>query len=120
MFICIILILIIIEQSEANLNSIMARSPHDLIKMIPKETRNTEYSKRTVEVGGRRYKREVFGPTTGNIIKIGRTYAQSGAEVPYSTSQDAYLQMLFNYINNVLGGIMINGVKYTVTLHWNI
>lgn len=67
-----------------------------------------------IEVRGRLHTRETFGPTTGNIIKVGRTYAESGAEVPYSTSQNNYLQMFFNYVNNVTDGILVNGVRYRV------
>lgn len=69
---------------------------------------------RHVNVRGEYRRRDVFGPTTGNIIKIGRTYAFSGQEVPYSTSQNSYLQMFFNYVNNVTNGIIINGTTYHV------
>lgn len=66
---------------------------------------------RQIQIRGQTYTCDVFGPTTGNLVKIGRSYAKTGAEVPYSTSQNAYLQMIFNYINNVTDGIVIGGVR---------
>lgn len=120
-FICIILLFTVIEYSSANINALLlgnsVRTSNILAESsrLRDEMKTNEYSKRDFEIGTRRFTRETFGPTTGNIIKIGRTYAQSGAEVPYSTSQDAYLQMIFGYINNVLGGIVIGGIKRNIT-----
>lgn len=61
-----------------------------------------------------RGKRETFGPSTGNIIKVGWTYGASGEEVPYSLDQNAFMQFFFGYINNVTDGIIVNGTRYHI------
>ena len=53
-------------------------------------------------------------PSSGNVIKIGRTVGETGDEVPYSLLQDSYLNFFFNYTNNVLGGIEVGGEKYQI------
>ena len=57
---------------------------------------------------------QIIGPTTGNIIKIGRTVGETGDEVPYSLLQDSYFDFFFNYTNTVLGGIEVGGEMYQI------
>ena len=62
--------------------------------------------------------RSTIGPTEGDVIVIGTTTALTGSEVPYSTEQFSYISFAVNYINNVLGGIEVNGTMYKVKLVW--
>lgn len=73
----------------------------------------------TIEVRRRngdpvRIRRSIIGPTTGPLIIIGRTYAESGGAVPYSTESNSYINFTIGYINNVLGGIAINGTLHGI------
>lgn len=63
-------------------------------------------------------KRSVIGPDNGDVIIIGTTTALTGDEIPYSTEQFSYITFAVNYINNVVGGVEVNGTIYKVKLVW--
>lgn len=56
-------------------------------------------------------KRTVFGATTGNIIKVGRTHSLYGGSLPYSNESNSYLDFAINYINQNVG-VTLNGTAY--------
>jgi ABC-type branched-subunit amino acid transport system substrate-binding protein len=80
--------------------------------IIEKDTRDTK------EDYIYKAKRSYVGPDTGDLIVLGTTTALTGDQLPYSTEQFSYFVFTVNYINNVLGGIEVNGTLYKVKLVW--